>query len=318
MNILQANLEYLPAKYYLRSAAERAARHLAGCISGGKHRELQRLLRDHRDEPITDPHEIELSAAIDRLLTCYSSLEIASIANFISAVPDEFAAEGTRILEQPEARRYYERLYPTKLPVLFRRRLAGKGVSLGDSGTERATAAMMAFVELDRQFRENLEDRTLLRMLDSFTIGGYRFSDLVALIATPDRFVEHLVGEDRNRTLGQAARELGLFLQFCSAFRQLLDTIADLPLLQSAMWTSYSSWFGIIGEQLNERLDSALQAFLAWDVPSHAPREEAIRQVQDFVRNGRSVVRELTSSQFAGPIDALLRGSPVRTDTMEA
>ena len=306
MNVAQANLEDLLAKYYLRSPAKRAATHLARCISHRRHSELETLLRDYRDEPISDPHEIELRAASDRLLTCYSILEIASIANFIPAVPEEFASEGGQILGHPDVRRYYERLYPMKLPVLFRRRLTGKGFSLRDSETELATAAMMAFLELDRQFTENLEDGTLLRMLDSFTIDGYRFGDLVALVATPDRFVEYLLGEDRDRTLGHAARELGLFLQFCFAFRQLLDTIRDLPVLQSALWTYYSYWFDIVGEELNERLDNALTRFLAWNVPSDTSGDEAAREVQEYVRRGRSVVRELTSKQFAGPIDALL------------
>lgn len=306
MNVAQANLEDLLAKYYLGSPAKSAATYLVRCISHGRPSELETLLRDYRDEPINNPQEIELRAATDRLLTCYSVLEIASIANFIPAVPEAFASEGRQVLGQPAVRKYYERLYPMKLPVLFRRRLGGTWFSLKDSETEPATSAMMAFLELDRQFTENLEDRTLLRMLDSFTIDGYRFGDLVALVATPDRFVEYLLGDDRDQTLGRAARELGLFLQFCFALRQLLDTIRDLPVLQSAMWTYYSYWFDIIGEELNERLDDALTRFLTWDIPSDASGEEAALQVQEYVRRGRTVVRELTSKQFAAPVDTLL------------
>jgi hypothetical protein len=306
VNVAQANLEDLLAKYYAGTAAREAAAYLSDCISRRRKSELETLLRDYRVEAITEAREIELRAAIDRLLTCYSILEIASMANFIPEVPTRLASETRTIIGDPDVRRYYEQFYPMKLPILFRRRLAGKGFSLSDSDTAAGITAMLSFLELDRQFTEKLEDRTLLRMLDSFTIGGCRFDDLVALIGTPARFVEYLLGDRERETLGQAARELGLFLQFCVDLRGLLGRIRDLPVLQSAMWSYYSYWFDILGEALNQQLGDALTRFLDWQVPADSSADEASREIREFVRRAQGVIRDLTSREFAAPIDALL------------
>jgi hypothetical protein len=306
VNVAQANLEDVLAKYYAGTAARSAAAYLTDCISRQRNGELETLLRDYRGRPITAKHEIDLRAATDRLLTCYSILEISSMANFVPQLPHAFASEARSIIEYPQVRRYYEQYYSMKLPILFRRRLAGERFALSDSETAAGIPAILSFLDLDRQFTEKLEDRTLLRMLDSFTIDGYRFRDLVALIETPERFVQYLLGDPQRETLGQAARELGLFLQFCVELRGLLDRTGELPVLQSAMWSYYGYWFDVLGEELNRRLGDALTRFPAWQVPAGSSADDATHEIQKFVRHAQSVIRDLTSRKYAAPIDALL------------
>jgi hypothetical protein len=305
VNVAQANLEDLLAKYYVGTAAREAAAYLSDCIARRRNSELETLLRDYRVEPVTAAREIDLRAATDRLLTCYSILEISSLADFVPQLPKEFASEAHAIVAHRDVRRYYEEYYPMKLPILFRQRLNGHAVSLPERDAA-VTAPIIAFLELDRQFTEKLEDRTLLRMLDSFTLGDYRFRDLVTLITMPERFIEYLLGDREREPLGQAARELGMFLQFCVELRQLLDRVRDWPLLQSAMWSYYSYWFDILGDQLNARLGDALKQFLVWQAPAESAGAEATHAIQEFVRRGQRVVDELTSRAFAGPIDDVL------------
>lgn len=306
MNIAQANFEDVVAKYYDGTAAHAAAAHLRDLILKGKDQQLEELLRDYRYDPITAVLEIELRAATDRLLTCYSILEISSIASFIPAIPEEFALAATDILGNVHVRRYYETLYPTKLPVLFRRRLAGNGAVQDAPAHVSAVRAMMSFLELDRQFTEQLEDKTLLRMLDSFTIGGYRFRDVVTLMGTPDKFIDHLLLDaDANEILALAASELGLFMQFCFDLRDLLDRCRDLPLLRSAIWTYYCYWFEILGDALKAQLGDALGRFLEWKVPEGAAKETS-REIQDYVRRARVVLVDLTSGQLGAQVNDLL------------
>jgi hypothetical protein len=302
VNLAQANLEGLLAKYYTGTAAHVAGASLGELILRGNDARLERLLRDHRQDSITEPSEIELRAATDRLLTCYAVLEISSIAHFISDVPDEFASEARTVLGNRHVRRYYESYYPTKLP----RRLTHTGPVVHEGNAAAATRAMMSFLELDRQFTEKLEEKTLLKMLDSFTIGERRFRDLVELIGTPQTFVDHLMlHEGTDKVLALAAIELGLFLQFCVDLRNVLLGTRDAPLLQSAIWTHYGYWFDILGEALNRKLDAALSRFLEWKVPDGA-NDEASRELQAYVGRARGALAELTSGRFSNPINQII------------
>lgn len=306
MNLAQANLEDILNRYYEATAAHGAARRLCELIDRKQERELARLLRDYRQIPISDADEINFRAAVDRLLTCYSVLEIASIANFISSIPNEFASEALTILSDHHVRRYYEELYAMRLSTLFRRRLAGQGVMPADADRVSDNRAMMAFLELDRQFQQNLEDKTLLRMLDSFTIENQRFRNLVELIETPQRFMDHLLqNAETNKILALAANELGLFMQFCFDLQELLVRTANNPILQSALWTHYGYWFDIFGDELRARLDEALEHFLAWRA-SDEVAGQATGEIQEYVRRGRTVLGDLTSGQLGAVVHDLI------------
>jgi len=46
--------------------------------------------------------------------------------------------------------------------------------------------------------------------------------------------------------------------------------------------------------------------FPAWEVPAGSSADEATHEIQEFVRRARSVIGDLTSRQYAAPMEALL------------
>jgi hypothetical protein len=304
VNVPQANLEDLLARYYEATSARAAAEHLLGLIRDQKQAELAALLRDHRERTVEDPVELELRAAVDQLLTCYSAFEVACIAGFIPSIPDGFRSQAGTILGHREVRRFYEKLYPTRLPTLFLRRIQRNGSGPLVEGPAVA-GVMIAFLELDRQFTEKLAEKTLLLLLDSFTLDEERFDDFVNLLGTPAAFIERLLDEDNHEdVLALAAKEFGLFMQFCFDLRDLLIR-TEIPLLQSAVWTYYSYWFDILGRELNTRLGQALERFLQWKADGEEAAE-ASEEIQDYVRRARGVLEELTSGAYGDAIKSLL------------
>jgi hypothetical protein len=306
VNLQQANFEDLLATYYLGTAAHEAAQHLGRLARTEQHLELATLLRDYRERGIHSRTEIELRAATDRLMTCCSVMEIASLTGFVPELRQtDFAMAMLPILENKHVRRYYEDFYPTKLPQLFRHRLSGTNRVIEKSDRSDTYSRVMAFLDLDRRFMEQLDDGYLLRMLDSFRIEGYWFSDVVAVVRKPEEFISRLLLAPEERdALSRALNEFSLFMQFCFDLQRLLTLTQPQPLLQSAIWNHYSYWFDIIGMELNEQLGDALSQFLAWK--PEGDDIDASNAVQTYVAEARAALETLTSRRFANPVDTLL------------
>lgn len=212
MNLQQANFEDLLATYYLGTAAHEAAQQLGNLIRAEQHLRLATLLRDYRERAIYLDEEIKLRAATDRLMSCCSVMEIASLTGFVPELRQtDFGMAMLPILENKHVRRYYEEFYPTKLPQLFRYRLAGTHRTIEKADRPDSDGRVMAFLDLDRRFMEKLDDGYLLRMLDSFRIQGYRFSDVVAVVSKPEEFINRLLLAPEERdALSRALNEFSL------------------------------------------------------------------------------------------------------------
>lgn len=307
MNLQFANFENLLATYYYDTTAHKAAEHLVNLIQGNKQRKLDTLLRDYRKIAIILPEEIELRAATDRLMKCCSIMEIASLAAFVPRLQQtNFGVTMRAILEDRYVRRYYEEFYPEKMPQLFRCRLSGTNTAIDEIDPHDLNHTIMAFLDLDRRFMETLDDGDLLSMLDSFTIEGCRFSDVINLVKIPDKFVSHLLLAPKKRDVrSRALNEFSLFMQFCFDLKQLLLQTESYALVQSAMWSHYGYWFDIIGNELAKQLGDALSQFLEWKPVGD--NQDAAKAVQKYVAAARDVLGVLTSKMFARPINDLLK-----------
>jgi hypothetical protein len=311
-----ANFENLLAVYYNGTAADKAAYHLDTLIFKNQQEQIATLLRDHRKEKISSPNEISLRAATDRLMKCYSIMEIASLTNFIPEIQStDFGLQALAILEHEDVRRYYENFYPEKNTQLFRYRLEGVncvvgekiGSNFSDYDYENPNQIFMAFMSLDNGFMETLDDGYLLRMLDSFKIDKYRFSDVVELISNPNDFINCLlIAPIEHDVMSKTLLELGLFIQFCFDLQQLLLKSQSYSLIQSAIWNHYGYWFNIIGEELSNQLGKALSKFLEWQPMEN--KDVTVKDIQDYVHKANTVLKFLTTSMnFARPIDNLLK-----------
>lgn len=303
MNIQRANFEDLLSAYYYGTDAHKAVEYIGSLMQSSKHMQLATLLRDHRIRPIYSIREIEMRAATDRLMNCCSIMEIASLAGFIPPFKtSEFATTVQPILQDKHVRRYYEEFYPTILPKLLRYRLEGKNCETKASSHTNAT--FRVFLGIDRVFMEKLDDGILLHMLDSFTIQGYRFDDVVDIIGDPQEFTRRLLLPPDQRDIpSMALAELSLFMEFCFDLHRLLKSAKTERLLQSALWRHYAYWFDIIGEKLGQHLGDALSQFLHWKPQGGS--ENGVKAIREYVDEARFVLKDLCSQLFAGPIDDL-------------
>ena len=308
MNVQDANLQDLLAAYYEGTRAAKVALHLRGEIVHRRETPLAMLLRDYRERDVTSSREIELRAGVDDLLICCDVLEIATLAGYIAPPVGgaEFWDELTVILENPQVRDYYVTFYPMKLPQLLAHRLRRRHTQVEKDGSALAPS-IVEFLALDQRFMATLNDGFLLRMLDSFEIDGYWFSDIVSIVADPGDFIRRLLlPPEEQEVPDKVVHELSTFLQFCFDLQQLLRRLEYVPLLQSEVWSHYGYWFGIIGEELNEQLGVALDQFLRWT--PIGPDQQAAGEIQDYVAQARHALGVLTSPTFAAPVNRLLEG----------
>jgi hypothetical protein len=305
MNIGAANFQDLRNVYYERVHVASAAEYLRTAIARREHMQLANVLRDHHRQSVYSPRERFLRAGVDDLLLCYSVLEIAALTRFIGE-PDggAFWEEAKSILGNTQVRNYYEKFYPVSLPQLLRVRLSSAHGRV-ETNSESLPNLFLEFLALDRRFMVTLNDSFLLSMLDSFTIRGHRFSDIVKLIAEPEEFIRRLLLPPGSREIpDQVLQDFSHFLQFSIDLHNLLGDLQNYPLVQSEIWSHYSYWFGIIGEKLQKRMGEALNQFLSW-VPSNK-NDQRTKEIQNYVANADGIIKGLTSPIYEAPVRRLL------------
>lgn len=301
MNLQEANLQNLLETRFTHDAEER----LLKAIDTGDDRFLARMLRDYRQNAVSDPAEIRFRAAVDRFLSFCGVLEIAAMSGFI-ALPSDLTlkARFETILENAHLRQYYEDFYPTPLPQLLRLRLEGTNLTVRNV----SPSVTLAFIQLDNEFSEHLEDSVLLRMLDGFAVGGIRFPQVIDLIKDPTRFMDAILVAPKERDIpGRALQDFSALMQFCFDLDALLSQRIDDELFRSAVWYQYGYWFKILGTEFRVTLGNAVRKFLTWDIKALGGDQAAASAVQRYVQDATGVLETLTSQELAEPIDSLLK-----------
>jgi hypothetical protein len=307
LNIQRANLQDILRFYFDRRTVEDASQALEQMNSGREQLQLANLLRDHHRRSVYSKRERYLRACIDDLLLCYDILEIGALTQFIPGPDDSKFWHGIqRVLGNKFVRRYYEEYYPLRLPQLLALRLEERYRQVAGEESELANA-MVQFLALDKGFTLKLNNSYLLSMLDSFTIEGYRFRNVVELISKPEVFLKRVfLPREKCSIPDLALQELSQFFQFSIDLNEFLKCLNGHPLFQSEVWNHYSYWFERIGEKLNRKLGSALDQFLGWKpIDSN---EGAAVEIQEYVGRARSVIETLTSRTYCGPVEVALQG----------
>lgn len=306
MNVQRANFQDILRFYFERQTANTAAEFLEQMISRHQYLQLGDLLRDHNRKAVYSERERYQRACVDDLMLCCGIFEIGCLTQFIPA-PDgsSFWRKMQAILENNQVRRYYEKFYPLRLPQLLTLRLQQRFHQV-EMNTAEIANVMIQFLALDRGFMSSLNDSYLLSMLDSFTIQGYRFRDVVKLIRDPRIFIERMLLPPTKRSIPDLAlQELSQFFQFAITLDELLGSLGKYPLVQSEIWNHYSYWFESIGKELDRKLGMALDQFLGWE--PIGPDSHATVEIQRYVGQARRVIDTLTSRQYSRPVELALQ-----------
>jgi PAS domain S-box-containing protein len=322
MNLQSVNFEDLKSEYFERTGGKEALKFFVEATKIWKPMQLGRLLRYHSPVGVYENEEKQRRGEMDDLLNGCSVLEIAVQIGFVPP-PDgqDFWLALRQILENRQVENFFAKHYPLPMPQLMQLRLKGATSNCLRPTAER-TASFMEFLALDQRFQRNhnnndLDQVMFLDLLDDFHVEDYDFDSFVNDIKQPNKLVQSVLLPPAKRNFSQRIlSEFTLFIQFCFDLYTLLSRLDNQPLLQSAIWSHYSYWFEIIGEELHEQLGKALEGFLSWKPPTD--NRETAGQIQQYVQEAGAVLSDLTSHRYAGPVQEMLRdvtratGMPVR------
>jgi tetratricopeptide (TPR) repeat protein len=311
MNLQGVNFEDLKSDYFERTGGKEALKFFVEVTKTWKPMQLGRLLRYHSPVGVYEDEEKKRRGEMDDLLNGCSVVEIAVQIGFI-APPDgqEFWLALRQILENRQVEKFFAKHYPLPLPQLMQLRLKGANLNCLRPTADR-TASFMEFLALDQRFQRNhnnndLDQVMFLDLLDDFYVEDYDFDSFVRDLKQPSKLVQAVLLPPAKRNFSQRMlNEFTLFIQFCFDLYAVLSRLNNQPLLQSAIWSHYSYWFQIIGEELHEQLGKALEKFLDWKPPTG--NRETASQIQQYVREAGAVLSDLTSQRYAGPIQEILR-----------
>ncbi|HET9767364.1 MAG TPA: hypothetical protein VFS60_10990 [Thermoanaerobaculia bacterium] len=203
--------------------------------------------------PITSLIEIEQRADVDALLAFCGLVEIACIAGFAPAAPEETWLDRiAQELAEPELKGFYEQRYPLRLPQLLRARLERRWLFAEAGGTE-VSELYVCFLAASTEIAADPDVTIFNLMLDDFYVGGYRDRDLRHAIADLPRFIDLIsTPPEASNRLAEACRGFVRFAGFCQQLRTLLDGAASYPIFRAAMWHHHSYWFTELSRDLGD------------------------------------------------------------------
>ena len=284
---------------------------IAAKFRGANEAVLGKLLRNHKDEPVSDPDEIEFRSRMDAWLGQVSLLYLAWLCGY---VPDpgesERAKSISEILSNPALRPYYEQHYPTAIPWLFRLHLEGK-VRLSSESSMDGAGAFERFSILYERFREDQDLNVFLNLLDGFWYGRTNIDSVVDSFQTPERVAEALARPaDQITYFDRGISGMVRFLTFCHDLDQLLVLCSGMPLVRSAFWFFYAYWFHEysvdVAQKSMEAIDKVMKAAESKGSDSTVDRFKWEHLLQRLTSGefAKRLVAEMERAAAAGNADA--------------
>jgi hypothetical protein len=201
--------------------------------------QLQRYLRSHFDDEITDAGEVEFRESFDQILEELQLLELAVACGFLPLDVVRPAAEAEfRTALSTDAARAYVRTYDF-VPVRFLAARLGFELGIGDvqppAINERASVRYAMFLSMHYEFIASAAIRRFLMLIDDFKFRG-RFNG--------DFFKWQLEGTSR---LSLGAQEQQIFDEACVGLTLFVEDLGDffLPVPASErvyFGLAYSYW----------------------------------------------------------------------------
>jgi hypothetical protein len=300
MDLKATNLEDIQRMFYSEGLGPGALKLVESLryLYGNGDARLADLLR-HHDRPVSLIAEIYLRDCFDELLSFYSLLEVASQIEYVpTPLPAALAASAQEVLRNPSVMEFYQTHYPLVLPRVFARRIDGDLPLVEKSDAAAATRVFLEFLGLELRFRRNREVALVLRLLDSFVIGGITIQDVIAALGTPDeRFNEALAARTSRNILGSAVRGLFAVISHFRRVDRLLQKCEGSPLFQSSLWYYHEYWLTSLAGSLRQAVDQTLENLLRWN------QEEDDREAsEEDAKDLKASIARLTSDRYRRPL----------------
>jgi len=202
---------------------------------------LERLLRNHKKNPIETDQEVTKRDYVDALLDYYSLIEIGIIAGYFAhPIPEQWQEEIRLILSNKYVRKYYEKYYPLYLPQLLIKNIERENyyepIKIGDKVD---SILFEKFIILNNSIRNDKEVNQFLWFLDDGITDYYSIIDFLMYLKTG----KHDKGANKiKNSLNMALWGFLKYSQFLIDYFKLLEQCKCNSKLQSAFWHYQSYW----------------------------------------------------------------------------
>jgi hypothetical protein len=252
---LELNLQVL-SREYRKGRPQKGFALLDELISENNSQRLRRLLRDHREDPITSSRDVEQRDQVDYLLGYYSLLEVARIAGYVPGnLNQRLRQEMKFILDNSYVKTYYTDYYKLHLPEIAYKR-AERNMEVNHNDNLGEVVCFENFLLLQNTYNdEDIEQ--FLWFLDDGITNGYSIRDLQAVLKDRSRLKRELETEDGD-ILNSALWGFIKYTQFLIDYKKLLVEADGHPELQSAFWHHQSYWFWHLKKKVGKVIGQAL------------------------------------------------------------
>lgn len=239
------------------------------------------ILRDHRELGVYKRSEIDFRHDVDHFLHFVGVLELATQVQFFDpqklAWKDATEATATtfRALSDESFVRYFSQIYPEELPQVFGSRLGlhPEYEFIELPPRHGPQYVFYKLLEVDRLFVCDPDMDLFLKLLDDFTISGFRFSDLLEVLSNP-KDVAKLLDSESFSVAADSMIGMEKFLFFCEALVPVLRAASESPSFQASTYELYRYWFSETGSNSRVKLGEALSKIAAWEEPGRSFEEQ--------------------------------------------
>lgn len=317
MKAQSLNLDILLKQYRNQSKAEKGFEIIAELLEDNDLSKLDKLLRNHHVESVSDSNEIEARENINELLDFYSLLQVALFSDYISApLSPKITDEIDFILNSKPLQKYYTENYPSVLPQLILKQIKVDEYFKNNINIQ-GKVIFDRFLILNQFSKRDDDIQLLLWMYNSGSIGRYTVEDFHQLLESKHNFK---VDNNQNSiTLNKILWGLTKFTHFINDYAQLLRDCQFNPILQSAIWHYHSNWFNSqkskIGYNLNITLQIIKKSFSQFNSKDliYNPRSylSTIEEIKDWKTNANHLesietdIEYLFNSDLAQPLHNL-------------
>lgn len=302
-NIKRANFEDICCAYYYKQNAQVIAKLIYEEISSAKHLSNIQPCCQELIQSVIDIHGKEFYTPIQSLLSFYSILEMAEIANFIpEQIEETIQKEAVAILCQKKILKLYTKQNKQSLLILFLERLKGKN-NFTENDHERSQQIFLEFLEIDMAFTKNKYIKSFLSLFNDEPTKDMLFNRAISTVKNQPEFI-NIILDNEEDSFAQLLTGIDQFFKFCHKLHSLLERSYCCPMLQSSIWHYYGFLFDKLGPDISHKTGLLIEQFRNWN--NKNTNESGDEETSRYITETNYIIKILASPKFSITINRAL------------
>lgn len=254
---LQRNLHSLKAEFHDKGDAAKGHKTLMKFIESKKNKELAHLLRNHEEEVVYG-RELTQRFEVDTLFETYNLLLISILAGYVPpALEEGLSTEMQTILSHASVKPYYKKYYRYKLTEYTLQYVTEKKY-FTDIQPDSNISPLNAFISLNRALESDEDLQVFTDMLDFVQYGDDSLDDVIEILSSYEKLNKAFTTK---RKTDETKSVWGFFkyTTFLSQLREVLESVDNNPLLQSAMWLYHGYYLDRMNTKMKALFNTAFE-----------------------------------------------------------